>query len=260
MNDKMTNNNGKTFNIHPAYLAVWAAVVASGYLVPTFPIWGTGGYFSLANVFSPLAGVFFGPLPGALCSAIGGFIGSLIAPHTAWIGPFTFIIGATTAFTTGCISWGNWPPVKINKTGNFIINGGIIVYLIGNILWFTQKVEEQIFIWIPVIFYGLGFAALIIGTLFTGKMFFSPKKLLRFPAIWICSFGGLIGGAMIGNFFSLVIYNQPKIEWIRLTVVSPAERALFAFAAMLVGVPLLEGMNKIGIKVGPAKERESDGG
>jgi hypothetical protein len=37
-------------------------------------------------------------------------------------------------------------------------------------------------------------------------------------------------------------------------ITAPIERAIFAFAAMLVGVPLLAGLNKIGIFVGPQEE------
>ena len=239
---------------HPAVYAVWAAVVASGYLLPTFPIWGTGGNFSLANILNPLSGIFFGPLGGALCSAVGGFIGSLIAPHTAWMGLGTFVIGMITAFTTGCIAWGKWPPVSINKNGSFIFNGALIVYLIGTILWFTQEIGRSIILF-PVVYYGLGFIVLIAGILFVRRLFASDERLLIFPAIWLSSFGGLVGGATIGNFFSLVLFKQPKEVWTLLIVTSPVERAIFALLAMIVGVPLLVGLNKIGIFVGPESEQ-----
>jgi hypothetical protein len=236
--------------IHPATIAVWAAVVAAGHLLPTIPIWGTGGTFSLASALSPLSGIFFGPVAGALCSAIGSFTGSLIAPHTAWMGPFTFIISTTTAFTTGCISWGRWPPVRLSAAGNFIFNGGIIVYIIGTMLWFTQDIGRSI-IRFPLVFYGLGFLVMLAGITFARRMFTSQRRLWKFPAIWLCAFGGLIGGATIGNFFSLVLYQQPREFWAALVFVAPVERAVFALGAMLAGVPLLEGLNKIGIPVGP---------
>jgi uncharacterized membrane protein len=245
----------KYFSVHPAVIAVWAAVVAAGYLLPTFPIWGTSGTFSLANVLNPLSGIFFGPLGGALCSAVGGFIGSLIAPHTAWMGLGTFIIGTTTAFTTGCITWGKWPPIAVSGNGNIIFNGGIIVYVIGTILWFTQEIGRS-FIYLPIVFYGLGFTAMITGIILAPKLFASSKHLHKFPAIWLCAFGGLIGGATIGNFFSLVLFRQPKEIWALLTIYAPIERAIFALAAMLVGAPLLAGLNKIGIFVGPQEEEK----
>jgi len=239
--------------IHPAIVAVWAAIVASGHLLPTFPIIGTGGVFSVSHILNPLSGIFFGPLGGALCSAIGGFLGTLIAPHTAWMGLGTFIIGAVTAFTTGCIAWGKGSPVAINHNGSLIINGGIIVYIIGSILWFTQETGRS-FIRFPIIFYGLGFLIMIAGIIFSRKLFLSPKRIWKFPAIWLCAFSGLVGGATIGNFFSLVLYKQPKEIWSIIMVTAPVERALFALGATLAGVPLLIGLNKAGIITGPQEE------
>jgi len=250
-------NKSKLISVHPAVISVWAAVIALGHLLPTFPIWGTGGTFSLSTVLYPLSGIFFGPLGGALCSAAGGFIGSLIAPLTAWMGLGTFIVGTTTAFTAGCAAWGKWPPVAVNSTGNIIINGGIIVYLAGTGLWFTQEIGRSI-IRYPIIFYGLGFAVMIAAIIFARRMFESKNKWIKFPAIWLCAFSGLIGGATVGNFFSLVLYKQPKEVWTLLMVTAPIERAVFASIAMLVGAPLFSGLNKLGIFTGPQSETYED--
>ncbi|MDR3019515.1 MAG: ECF transporter S component [Treponema sp.] len=241
-------------SFHPAVIAVWAAVVAAGHILPTIPIAGTGSTFSLGSILNPLSGIFFGPIAGALCSAAGGFIGSLVAPYTAWMGPFTFLIGTTTAFTSGCIAWGKFPPINVSSNGSFIISGGIIVYIIGTILWFTQEIGRSIFFF-PLIFYGFGFIVLIAGIIFCGRLFASSRRLLKFPAIWLCSFAGLIGGATIGNFFSLVLYQQPREFWAALVFIAPVERAAFALGAMLVGVPLLEGMSKMGIIVLPHEKQ-----
>jgi hypothetical protein len=239
--------------IHPALIAAWAAIVAAGHILPTIPIVGTGSTFSLTVVLSPLSGIFFGPLAGALCSSLGNFAGNLLAPHTAWLGLGTFIIGTVTAFTSGCIAWGRWPLVSVNRSGNFIINGGIIVYIIGTILWFTQEMGRSV-IRFPLVLYGLGFAALVAGTLLGGKAFGSCGKTLKFPTLWLCAFGGMIGGAAVGNFFTLLLFKVPREAWLALTVTAPLERALFALGTMLVGVPLLIGLPKIGVQVGPQDE------
>jgi hypothetical protein len=251
----LNKKENKVFTVHPAVIAVWAAVVAAGHLLPAFPIWGTGSHFPLANALNPLSGIFFGPIGGALCSAIGGFVGSMIAPVKPMMGPWTFIIGMTTAFTAGCIAWGKWPPITISGNGSFIFNGGIIVYITGTILWFTQEIGRNVVL-IPVVFYGIGFIAMIIGIIFSGKMFASKKYLLKFPAIWICSFAGLIGGATIGNFFALVLFRLPVEIWTALVIVAPVERIIFALGAMLVGAPLLAGLHKIGIFAGPPQKEE----
>jgi hypothetical protein len=190
--------------------------------------------------------VFFGPLTGALCAAVGGFIGNLIAPHTAWMGMGTFIISTTTAFTAGLISRGYWPI-------------GIIVYLAGTALWFSQEIGRAVPL-LPLIYYGLGLAAVIIGGIFAPKWLAGPVKGPKFPALWLCAFGGMIGGASIGNFFSLLLYRLPKTLWNTLVFISPLERAVFSLGAMLIGVPLLIGLPKIGVFVGPEVEEEDTTG
>jgi len=249
--------NKMIFTVHPAIIAVWAAVIAAGYLIPAFPLWGTGGRFSFANVLNPLSGIFFGPLGGALCSAVGGFIGSIIAPDTAWMGPFTFIIGTTTAFATGCVAWAKWPPVTICANGNFIINGAIVVYLIGTILWFTQEIGRNVFLY-PLVVYGLGFIGFIVSIIFAKKLFSSGKRIMEFLAVGLFAFSGLIGGASIGNFFALVLRKETEIQWMALTIAAPIERLIFAFGAAIVGVPLLMGLKKIGIITGPQKEENKE--
>ena len=239
--------------IHPAVIAVWAAVVAASNLIPTIPIWG-GGVFTFSHILSPLSGILFGPIAGALCSATGGFIGSLIAPHTATLlGLGTFIIPAVTAFTTGCVAWGTWPPITVTARGNLVVNGGIIIYAIGTILWFTQEVGRSLIIF-PLVFYGAGCAALIIGSIFAGKILSGTNTALKFPAVWFCVFGGLIGGASINNFFWQVLRQFPREIWIPLVFVAPAERAFFSLGAAVVCVPLLAGLHKIGIFAGPQVE------
>jgi len=244
----------KKLAVHPAVISVWAAVVASGYLIPTFPILG-GGSFSFASVLNPLSGILFGPIIGALCSAVGGFIGSIIAPHTAWMGLGTFIPGTVTAFATGCITWGKWPPVSVSGNGSFVFNGAIIVYIIGTILWFTQEIGRSVILY-PVIVYGSGFIIMITAILFAGQMYRSKERIFNFMALWLFAYGGLIAGATIGNFFSLVLRKIPAEVWLGLTIISPIERIAFALGTMFVGVPLILGLNKIGIKVGPKYEDE----
>jgi len=254
---KKHEHSGNPEKIHPAMIAVWVAVIAAAHIIPTIPIAGTGRNFSLAAALFPLSGVLFGPLAGALCSAAGGFVGNIVAPHTAWMGMGTFIIGTVTSFTAGCIAWGSWPPVTVNQKGNFIINGGIIVYVIGTLLWFSQEIGRNTVIF-PIVVYGMGFAALIAGCIFAYKILAGKKTILKFPAMWLCSFGGMIGGATVGNFFTLVLYRNPSEFWLPLTVLAPVERLIFSLGTALIGVPLLAALSKIGILTGPHFEEKDD--
>ena len=249
-------NSGTSFRpakVHIALIAVWAAVSAAAQLIPTIPMLGTGRSFSFAAALTPLAGIFFGPLAGALCAAAGGFVGSLIAPHTAWMGPATFVVGTVTAFTSGCIAWGSWPPVRISRRGSFVINGGIIVFLLGTVLWFSHETGRSL-VRLPLVFYGAGLVALLVGSLFAGRILASRNRALKFPALMLCAFGGMAGGASIGNFFGLVIFDHPRELWMFLTFAAPIERLVFSAGTALVGLPLLASLPKIGIFLGPQEE------
>jgi len=241
--------------IHPAVIAVWAAVVAASHIVPALPMLGTGSNFSLVALLSPLSGIFFGPLAGALCSIAGGFIGSLVAPHTAWLGMGTFIIGTVTAFTSGCIAWGGWPLMTLNRRGSLVINGGIVVYIIGILLWFSQETGRGMVIF-PLVYYSAGCIALIVGGFLAGRILAGKNNALKLPIVWLCSFGGMIGGATIGNFFFLILYQLPRETWLYLTIAAPLERAVFSLGTALVAAPLLAGLPKIGIFVGPQEEAD----
>jgi len=242
---------------HPALIAVWAAVTAAAQAIPTVPMLGTGSSFSFAAALTPLAGIFFGPIYGALCAAAGGFVGSLLAPHTAWMGPATFVIGTVTAFTTGCIAWGGWPPAKINRKGSFVINGGIIVYVLGTALWFSHETGRSLARF-PLVFYGAGLVALLLGSAFAPGMLTGKSRALKFPALMLCAFGGMAGGASVGNFFSLVLFDLPRELWAMLTFVAPLERLAFSVGTAAIGLPLLASLPKAGIHVGPQPAREAE--
>jgi hypothetical protein len=235
--------------VHPAVIAVWAAVLAAAHLLPTIPIVGSGSTFSVSSALVPLAGILFGPVGGALCAAAGNFLGSLIAPHTAWLGLGTFIVGTTTAFTAGLAAWGYWPL-------------GLGVIALGTAAWFTQEIGRSVPLY-PAVFYGLGALAVILSGLCTRLLFRSPQNVrsvnaLRFPAVWLAAFGGLVAGASIGNFFGLLLLRWPARIWPPLILVSPVERAIFALGSALIGVPLLIGLPKMGIIAGP-QSKDADG-
>jgi hypothetical protein len=66
----------------------------------------------------------------------------------------------------------------------------------------------------------------------------------------------MIGGATIGNFFSLILLRNPREVWLLLTVQAPVERLIFLFFSDLIVALLLAGLVKIGIFVGPQEEED----
>jgi len=250
--DRRFQNPAKT---HAALIAVWAAATAAAQMIPTIPMLGTGRAFSLAAALTPLAGVFFGPIYGALCAAVGGFAGSFLAPLTAWLGPWTFVPGMVTAFTAGCIAWGGWPPVRISQRGSFVVNGGIVALILGTALWLSHETGRSV-LRLPAVFYGAGLAALIAGSMFARRALAGKRSAPKFPALALCAFGGMAGGAGVGNFFGLALFDHPREMWMALAFLAPLERIAFSIGSALIGLPLLASLPKIGVFIGPQEEPE----
>ena len=233
--------------IHPAVISVWAALIAAAHLLPAIVLVGTGGTMSVSAILVPLAGVLFGPVAGTLVGCIGQFIGFLIAPSGAWLGMFTFTIGTVTALTTGLASRGKGPIA-------------IIINLVVIALWFAQEIGRKAWMF-GAVMGAYGILCLLIAT-FVGKQWIMSKNVIKQAVgIFVCCCGGMLTSAMYANDLSLYLFKTPAITWKVLTFVSPVERSIFAIAAVIIGIPLLRGLPKVGIFVGPqpdASELEDD--
>jgi uncharacterized membrane protein len=226
-----------------AVYAVWAALISVASLLPSIPMVGTGGTFSLKAIVLPLAGILFGPAAGAIICAIGGFIGQMLAPHTAWMGIATFITGIFTGTIAGFVSRGNWK-----------IPLGLLVVFTG--LWLSTSIGRQAIIF-PAVFYSLGAVTIILGGMFAKKWLLGSNPALRGAAIWLSAFSGFVLAAGYANFVGGILMLQlPAQVWAGLAFISPIERAVFSLGAAIIGVPLLVGLPKIGVFVGPKPEGE----
>lgn len=231
----------KTFGkFHPAVIAVYAAILAASALIPSIPVLGTGGSFSVSTALIPLAGVFFGPIAGALCAAIGGFIGQLIAPATAVIGIATFVSSIIAAFIAGLLcEEKKWGPLSALGIGLAFI-----------VLWFTHPVGRESWLF-ALVFFGSGILCCILGFFFCNRWLKKSNFALKAIAIFIACYAGMIFSAAYVDYVCLFLYGLTSEIWTMLIVIAPLERALFAVGSLVVGTPLLIGLPKIGVFIGP---------
>ena len=231
----------KTFGkFHPAVIAVYAAILAASALIPSIPVLGTGGSFSVSTALIPLAGVFFGPIAGALCAAIGGFIGQLIAPATAVIGIATFVASIIAAFIAGLLcEEKKWGPLSALGIGLAFI-----------VLWFTHPVGRESWLF-ALVFFGSGILCCILGFFFCNRWLKKSNFALKAIAIFIACYAGMIFSAAYVDYVCLFLYGLTSEIWTMLIVIAPLERALFAVGSLVVGTPLLIGLPKIGVFIGP---------
>ncbi|NLN86337.1 MAG: hypothetical protein GX133_01830 [Syntrophomonadaceae bacterium] len=226
-------------NTHPAIIAVWAALHAASALLPTIPIVGTGFSFSVGIIFAPLAGIFFGPIAGAAAATVGSFIGSLIAPHTATFGLLSFTTELLSALVAGLVSRGGkfWPLSLLFAVG-------------GSGLWLATAAGRAFPLF--MVNFALGALAMVIGGIFARKWLTGRNIALQFVAIWTCTIASLLGASVpFGNFLCILMYGLPAEIFKPLLFVTPTERAIFSLLAAIIGTPLLIGLPKIGVYVGP---------
>lgn len=229
---------------HPSVLAVWACLIAVSCALPTIPMYGTGGTFSVSTILLPLSGIFFGPIGGLVAAAVGGFIGQILAPHTAFLGVITFLVPAMTGLTAGLLTKRKWIWVAI------------IIIILG-VLWLTVPLGRAA-LYVPFFYYGLGLVVTIIAGIFGDKLLKGKAFWKMGLGVWLYSFPGLVAGAATGNFFGLFMFQIPADVLNFLAFVASFERAVFALVAAVIGVPLLTGLPRIGVYVGPAAELEEN--
>jgi hypothetical protein len=220
---------------HPAVIAVWAALIAAVMLVPAFPIIGTGATFSVSAALFPLAGIFFGPVAGALCAAIGAFVGQLIAPHTVFFGPLSFLIPALGAFCAGMAMTKRWY-VPLLVTLAFA--GAWYLVPLGRTAWFQPAV------WL------LGVIACLVGWSVASKWIGSDNRSKIFVGVFLAAMAGTIVDHAFGCLWALIQFRLPAEIWLAALPLAPVERTLFSLGAAFIGTPLLVGLPKIGLPVG----------
>ncbi|HHU33069.1 MAG TPA: ECF transporter S component [Clostridia bacterium] len=229
-----TQSFGK--KVHPAVIAVWAAFIAIAQMLPVIPVFGTGATFGLSDSVVVLSGILFGPWAGALASAIGGFLGQIIAPHGAVFGVVTFICPALAAMVAGLLMKKKWPHV----IGIFAILGlAWFAFPLGRTAWFQPVVNytPSILLAYPAATWGVN----LIRSQDFKKMFVGITLL--------CTIGGCASLA-IGNTMALPMFALPRELWLAVLPISVPQRILFAILAAVIGVPLLIGLPKIGVTVG----------
>jgi uncharacterized membrane protein len=227
--------NWKPLTSHPAVIAVWAALIAVVTIVPTFPIIGTGATFSVNAALIPLAGIFFGPVAGALCAAIGAFIGQLIAPHTVFFGPLSFLIPTLGAMSAGFAMKKRWyvPLLLI-----LLFSATWYLVPLGRAAWFQPA------IWL------LGVLACLIGWFVASDWIGSDNRTKMFIGVFLAAMAGTIVDHAFGSLWALIQFQLPPEVWLGALVLAPVERTLFSLGAAIIGTPLLIGLPKIGLPVG----------
>jgi uncharacterized membrane protein len=229
------NGRDSILSTHPAVIAVWAALIAVVTLVPAFPMIGTGATFSVSAALVPLAGILFGPIPGAICAAIGAFIGQLIAPHTVFFGPLSFLIPTLNALCAGFAMQKRWYVP-------------LVVILALSLVWFAFPLGRSV--WFTPLIWTLGIGASLVGWFVGSDWLGSDNRAKLFAGVFLAAMCGTIVDHNFGSLWALIMFKLPREIWLAVLPLAPVERTLFSLGSAIVGTPLLIGLPQIGVMVG----------
>jgi hypothetical protein len=196
---------------------------------------GTGATFSVSAALVPLAGILFGPIPGAICAAIGAFIGQLIAPHTVFFGPLSFLIPTLNALCAGFAMQKRWYVP-------------LVVILALSLVWFAFPLGRSV--WFTPLIWTLGIGASLVGWFVGSDWLGSDNRAKLFAGVFLAAMCGTIVDHNFGSLWALIMFKLPREIWLAVLPLAPVERTLFSLGSAIVGTPLLIGLPQIGVMVG----------
>ena len=91
----------------------------------------------------------------------------------------------------------------------------------------------------------------ILGFFFCNRWLKKSNFALKAIAIFIACYAGMVFSAAFVDYVCLFLYGLTSEIWSVLTFVSPLERSIFSVGSLIVGTPLLIGLPKIGVFIGP---------
>jgi len=237
----------KTRKFHSSVLIVWAALSAAAMLIPGIPTLGTGGNMSLTYPLAPISGILFGPFAGALATMIGSIVGTVIAPAAANLGIWTFTVQTGTALIAGYLSRG-----KLQVPVALILVFMIWMYTLptfqtawwhGWLALFTILLSVVAAKWICKLLKEANAAKLAVGT-------------------YIIAMASFLFGILISDPLATIMFDLQPDLYKLLTWLMPIERLIFSLFTTILAVPLIIGLPKIKIFVGPkydeGEEKEDD--
>ena len=237
----ITKNAPKTKII--AIISIFTALYVVLRIIPTVPMIGGSGSFSLSDVIAPIYGLILGPYLGGLSVIIGSFL-AMFGKPPVFLG-LDFLPATVAAFSVGLLMKRKWMPVI-----------GLNVVLL---LAFLVHPNTSIFVNVPLsnIMIPLPFAWVHIVALL---VLISPlgHKAVEWVntlaaakvAIGIASlfFIGTMMQHLMGNLLFETVMAQPLGTipavaypgiWTSIFFVYPIERAALVFLGTIVGIPLL---------------------
>ncbi|MGQ4913500.1 MAG: hypothetical protein ACP6IU_01990 [Candidatus Asgardarchaeia archaeon] len=243
----MSKAQATIFGVPISWIAMVSAILAGSTVIPLFFFAGGVGYMSLGYALCPLMGLVLGPYGGFIAGLIGGTIGMFIMP-AAIAGGFPQVLfdWAMPPLITGLVANRKWKIAVPIVFAGFIMYNLVPYYIPGPPAYPTPP--QPAFFLAPYWYYIGGILLLLTGSKLPDWVRSDDKKKLLASLIifeWISNepmeaLGWSYWNALLALDPNLVIWILVfNIWW---------QRILTLIAVGAIGVPLIEGLRKSGLR------------
>lgn len=228
-----------------SYVALLGAVTAVLQLIPFSVVLGSGVSFPLSLATGPLIGILLGPWAGTIAVLVGGAIGVLIAPHTAFLGPLTLLVLIMSPLATGLIVTGRSYIVGIYLLLAAVVWWGVFFLIIG---FPSEHMAALLQPWRYVV---PGILLLVPGLTDKAVRLLQSEERLPLAAglgyiLWIGLQADHAMSSVVGN---EILFPLPAEVWSFLTLaVIGAERGALTLVGIVIGLGVIFGLRRMGIR------------
>lgn len=230
-----------------SWIAMVSAILAASTVIPLFFFAGGIGYMSLGYALCPLMGLVLGPYGGFIAGLIGGTIGMFIMP-AAIAGGFPQVLfdWAMPPLITGFVAKGKWKEMIPLHIIAFTMFNLVPYYIPGPPAYPTPP--QPWFALAPYWYYVGGILLVVTGHKLPEWVRSDDRRKLLISLLifeWISNEPMEALGWSYWNMF----WNLPPDLVIFICVFNvPWQRILTLIAIGAIGVPLIEGLRKSGLK------------
>ena len=243
----MSKSQAAIFDVPISWIAMISAILAGSSIVPLFFFAEGGGYMSLGYALVPLVGLIIGPYGGFVAGLIGGTLAMFIMPAAVSGGfPYVVLLWATPPLITGLAANGKWKWIIPIYLFDVTLYNVFPYYIPGPP---TYSLPPQPFYMIAPYWYYIGIILLLATGFKLPEWVKSSDKFKLSLAIiifeWIsCEPMELAAWSWTAFLFSL----PPELVAAISAFAVPWQRVLTLIVEVAIGVPLLEGLRKAGLR------------
>lgn len=221
-----------------AVASIFATLYALLSLVPVSHLIGINSFLSMAEVFSPLAGMVLGPAVGGLSVLVGTFVAIALGKPIAFNG-LDFIPGVVAAVTAGFAIRGR---LKEVASLSLIL---IVAYLVDPLSAPVVRVNSIPipFVWMHVVSIGV-FLSLSVFTGAGKRSAFVSQAVLTVSIVFVATMNAHVAGAIM--FENVLVRMDHALtasgimaNWVLIFYAYPVERIFFTIVGSLLAIPVL---------------------